>query len=439
MADNPLTISNADINGVLKRVYSGFRNTVFPLITPLMANIKKGKPGGPENLRWGGEGAYFDVVMDRPVGMVASDEGYLPHSHAAREKQGSLGIKRLYVRRKIDGLAIRGTDSKEKAYVSLAKKILAEMRQAAELGMQEIGHGDGRGIKGLIVSVTSSTVIVVSSPYGVTGAGQGALLLDVGMLIAILDTSAADAVLGRAKITAITVSGDNVTLTLDDTIAGSAAATDKIVACTDSDTSFNAYPNGLINITNRSSGYNSIHGLSAATYTRWNAVQMVAGTDTPLATQPTENDIWRLIKRVGGVSGIDAKSRRSEFLLMTTPGIEEKLIESFLGQRRFDSAATVDTIKGGFNSVKICGLDLVSDFWCPVGTVYLIHLPSLFYVEGEDWGMVEYEGAGPWRWVDGRDAFETSYKSYLNLGTGRRNAHGSIIGYDDTFRASFVQ
>ena len=106
---SPLLITNSDIDGVLKRVYSGFRESVFPLTTPLLANIKKGTPGGPMNMKWGGEGVRFDVVLTRPTGMVASSAGNLPENHVATEKQGSLDIKRLYVRRVIDGLAIYGT------------------------------------------------------------------------------------------------------------------------------------------------------------------------------------------------------------------------------------------------------------------------------------------------------------------------------------------
>jgi hypothetical protein len=441
MAD-PLLISNADIDGVLKRVYSGFRESVFPLTTPLLANIKKGKPGGPMNMKWGGEGVRFDVVLTRPTGMVASDAGNLPENHVATEKQGNLDIKRLYVRRVIDGLAITGTQSKDAAYISLAKKIVSEMKSAAELGMQEILHGDGSAVKGLVSTVNSTTSIIVTSPYGKADAGQGGLLLDKDMYVAVLDTDGATAgvngVLGRARIASATVSGDFVTLVLGTAIANMAAG-DKVVPATTVDTSFNAYPNGLMNITNRANGYASLHGLSNGTYSRWDAVRLVAGTDTSDANQPTEVDVWRLITRVAGVSGIDAKLRPSEFLLMTTPGIEQQIIESLLPQRQFDASSTDTTIKGGFKAAKICGLNLVSDFWCPAGTIYLVHLPSLFWIDSKDWGQVEFEGAGPWRYVADKDAFETTYGAYLNVGTGRRNAHGAITGYVDTFRASFVQ
>jgi len=297
--------------------------------------------------------------------------------------------------------------------------------------MQASFHGAGNGILATIGTASSTVSIIVSSPYGVSGAGQGSLLISVGDYIAVLDSTGAT-VRGRAQVSAIpTVSGANSTLTLDTSI-GSMAAGDIIVKASASDTSYNAATNGLINITNRGGSYASLHGLSASTYGIWNAIRMTAGTDTPDAAQPTESDIWDLIQRVSGFSGKDAMLRPQEFLLMTTPGVGKKLMESFIGQRRFDAKDTAKVIKGGYKAVEVCGLPLVMDYYVPAGTLYLIHIPSLALVDAKDWGFVEYEGAGPVRWLDGRDAFEMTYGYYGNLAALQRNSHGSITGYTDT-------
>lgn len=437
MATNPLLISDADITGVLKRVYESYRVNVFPKLTPLLAQVKKGRPGGPERMQWGGEGVFWDVILTRPVGMIASDSGFLGDESEAVERQATLGIKRTYVTRQVDGLALSGTASREAAFVPLARKLMQEAVDASQLGQQEVLHGDGRAIKALINTPTSGTVKVLDSPYAIAGGGQAGLLLDVGMKIAILDTSAGDAVLGRATITAITNSGDQATITLDTSIAGD-AATDKIVAATDSDTSFNAYPNGLTNIVNRGAAYNSFEGISAATFSRWDSTRFVAGTDTDDATQPNEMDVWKLATVIAGKSGKDAKLHPQEFLMLTTPGVERRLAESFLGERRWDADANV-VLQGGFRAIQIMGLRLVSDYWCPVGTLYMVHLPSLSWVDRQDWVKVSYEGAGPWRWIVGRDAYEFSLGSYWNFGALQRNAHGIITGYTDPDRYTHVQ
>ena len=434
---NPTLITDAELTGLLKNVYSQFREKVQNLVTPLLAQLEKGRSGGPRNMRWGGNNVFFDVVTGRPAGATFSASGYFPPDTTATEVQANVGIVRAYTTRQVDGLAFVGTQSKDAAFTTIASKTMEEIKDASMLLMQQALHNKADGVVALIGTVTSTTVIIVSSPYGIASSGQGSLLLSVGDYIAVLDTSASDAVLGRAAITAITNSGDNATLTIGTAITGM-AATDKIVKATASDTSFNGAMNGLISITNRANGYASLHNISNATYSIWDATRMVAGTDTPDATQPTESDIWDLIQKIAGRSGKDANVKPKDFLLMTTPGLAKKLMESMVAQRRFTAGEFGTTIKGGYKAIEICGIPCVTDYYVPAGTIYLLHIPSLSWVDAKDWGFVEFEGAGPWRWLSGRDAFETTYGWYGNLACLARNAHGSITGYTDTARYSHI-
>jgi hypothetical protein len=433
----PTVITDSELTGLLKNVYSQYREKVQNLVTPLLAQLQKAKAGGPRNMRWGGNNVFFDVVVGRPSGSTFSQSGYFPPDTTATEVQGNVGVVRAYTTRQIDGLAFVGTQSKDAAFTTIATKTMEEIKEASTLLMQQALHNKADGIVALIGTASTTTSIIVSSPYGVSGAGQGGLLLSVGDYIAVLDTSASDAVLGRSSITAISNSGDNATLTLGTAISGM-AATDKIVKATASDTSFNSAMNGLISITNRGGSYASLHNVSASTYPIWNAVRMTAGTDTPDANQPTEDDLWVLIQKIAGISGKDAQLRPKEFLLMTTPGLGQKLMQSFVAQRRFDANGFDTTIKGGYKALQVCGIPMVTDYYVPAGTIYLLHIPSLAWVDAKDWGFVEFEGAGPWRWIQGRDAFETTYSWYGNLACLARNAHGSITGYTDTARFSHV-
>ena len=435
---NPTLITDTELTGLLKNVYSQFREKVQNLVTPLLAQLEKGRAGGPRNMRWGGNNVFFDVVTGRPSGATFSARGFFPPDTTATEVQANVGVVRAYTTRQVDGLAFVGTQSKDAAFTTIATKTMEEIKDASMLLMQQALHNKSDGVVALIGTVTTTTEIIVSSPYGVANAGQGALLLSVGDTIAVLDTSGANAVLGAAQITAITNSGDNATLTLGTAIAGM-AATDKIVKATsNTDTSFNGAMNGLINITNRGNAYASLHNISNATYSIWDATRLTAGTDTPDATQPTESDIWDLIQRISGRSGKDANVKPKDFLLMTTPGLAKKLMESMVSQRRFTAGEFGTTIKGGYKAIEVCGIPCVTDYYVPAGTIYLLHIPSLAWVDAKDWGFVEFEGSGPWRWLQGRDAFETTYGWYGNLACLARNAHGSIVGYTDTARYSHI-
>jgi hypothetical protein len=433
---NPTVITDTELTGLLKNVYSQFREKVQNLVTPLLAQLEKGRAGGPRNMRWGGNNVFFDVVVGRPAGATFSSAGYFPPDTTAQEVQANVGVVRAYTTRQIDGLAFVGTQSKEAAFTTIAKKTMEEIKDASSLLMQQALHNKQDGVVAVLGTVTNTTTIIVSSPYGVVGAGQGALLLSVGDYIAVLDATGVT-VRGRAQITNIVNSGDNATLTLSAAVSNM-APTDIVVKATASDTSYNSAMNGLINITNRGGSYASLHNVSAATYSIWDATRMVAGTDTPDANQPTESDIWDLIQRISGRSGKDAMVRPKEFLLITTPGIAKKFMESMVGQRRFTASEFQTTIKGGYKAIEICGIPMVTDYYVPAGTVYLLHIPSLSWVDAKDWGFVEFEGAGPWRWLQGRDAFETTYGWYGNLACLARNAHGSITGYTDTARYSHI-
>jgi hypothetical protein len=437
MAADPTEITDSEITGLLKRAYSDFRTDTFPQVCALLASLKKGKRGGPGRLRWTGEGIRGDAILTRPLGMTASQGGFFPSNHIRKERQFELGIRRLYVTRELDGLTIVGTKDPKGAYISIVKKALQEMKDAAKLGMQEILHGDGKAIKGVITTATSATSIVIQSPFGLAGSGEGGLLVDEGLEIAIIDVSAGNAVLGRARIQSVANVGDSATLTLvAPGIAGNAVG-DFIVSCTASDTAFNQNPHGLLQILNRGAAYNSFLNIDAAVDPRWNATTLVAGTDTPSAARVTDSDIWRLMEKVGKRSGYDAKEKGDDFLLLTTPGLQLRIMETYLGSRVLNAKDMMD-IPGGFKAIRVCGVPLISDHYCPAGTVYLLHLPTLTWVDAKDFGFISFEGAGPWRWIDGRDAYQTSWGAYLNVGTRQRNAHGMITGYDDTERFSHV-
>lgn len=431
----PTVISDSDLSGLLKNVYNNYREKVQNTVTPLLAQLQKAKAGGPRNLRWGGNGAYWDVVTGRPAGGTVSPSGYFPPDTFAKEVQANVGVARAYVTRQIDGLAFLGTKSKEAAFETLARKTMEEIRTASSLLMQQLLHGAGQGVMATALSVTNSTTVVVSNPYGVSGAGQGSLLLSVGDYIAFYTSTGSAIRSGKATISSISVSGTSSTLTLSASVG--AVAADLVVKATTSDDSYASTAgvnqmNGLINITNRSNSYGLLHNISNATVPIWDCKRLVAGTDTPDASQPTESDVWDLMRLVAGLSGKDAFVNPDQFLLMTTPGVAKKLMESFVGQRRFESNGFDKNIKGGYKAVEICGIPCIQDYYIPAGTIYLLHLPSLAWVDAKDWGFVEFEGAGPWRWIAGRDAFETTYGYYGNLAALARNAHGSITGYTDS-------
>lgn len=442
---NPTAITDAEVSGLLKNLYANIRLKLQNIATPLVSQLNKVATGGAQQLRWGGNDLFWNVKVGRPAGGTFSSTGIFPPDTTALERQARVGIKRAYVTRIIDGLAFVGTKSKSMAFESILSKTYDEIKSALFLLQQQAFHNKADGVLGLVGTYSSATSITVVSPYGISGAGQGGLNFAVGDTIALVNASATGEYV-VAQISAISNSGDTCTLTLAGAgfassagwTGGAAGAGDYVVKATLSDTSYGSATNGLIGITNRGNAYQELHNLSAATDPIWDAVRMVAGVDTADAAMPTEKDIWIAGQRISGLSGKSPLTNPDQWLLLTTPGIQGKLIESLASLRRFDGPSFTKKVRGGYNAVSISGMDCIADYYVPAGTIYLIHKPSLGLVDGKDAGYVEFEGAGPWRWVTGRDAFETTYSWYGELATLARNAHASIVGYTDNDRFTHV-
>jgi hypothetical protein len=435
-----LTVGTPSLQGNLKLYYQKVREDVFPLITPLFAQFQKLKAGGPRNMRWGGKGAVFDVVVSDPVPGTFSSEGWLPEATSRTEVQATVNVARMYIRKRIDKLTVAATANRNGAFIPILQKIDEEVRDEMKLTIQQGLHGDARDIKAIVTAVPTTTTIDIASPYGVANAGQGALWIAQGGLYAI--TNAAGSTLrGRRTVTnvALQTAPDTYRITIDTALSGGDAVQvgDVIVGATLNDTARGAGINGLINLTNRGNNYALLHDINAATWARWDSVRMTAGTDTSRVDQLLETDLFELFMRIAARGGKSPLTDPSEFLVVTTPGLKKSYAESVQGQRQLTLAQTSRTLNGGYAVTAECnGVAIMDDPYCPVGTVYCIHLPSLGYVDAEDFKKVQFEGSDAWNQIAGRDAFETSFSMYFNIATTMRNAHGSITGFTDTFRYS---
>lgn len=434
MAQNITYITDSNLSGDLKNLYEDIRQELVPIVTPLLAAIKKKGNDGIGNVQWGGNNMYFDVVTQPEVNYGWSSTGQLPYSSQAQEVQGNVGIARFYMTRAFDRLPIVGTQTKEMAFISLREKITRAFAQGYQLGMEEALQGNATGTKAVIITASTTVSIVVQSPYGVSGAGQGGLWLKPQMYVAVYDVTGVTN-RGTAQISAVgnvlsTATGV-CTLTLATGISNM-AATDIIVGANQSGDALNAQCNGLINISNRGSAYTTLHALSAATYGRWDATKFTAGTQTDTTTCQ-EMDIWTLATQLFAQSGHNATIDPTEYLIVTTFGIGKQLIQSVLSQRYQPiNGSEKISLPGGYKVETILGIPMIMDPYAPLGTLYLLHLPSLFWVDALDWSPVQYENSGTVRFVNGQDAYEISMSQYINVGTRQRNSHASIISYTDS-------
>lgn len=419
-----------DVQPILKNKYTNIRKKGFPLLTPLLAQVKK---AGPDRVRYGGNDLFFGVKLGRRGGFVASAEGFLPDAMSATERQGRLSVSRIYARVAVDTFAAKASEDPKSAFISLANKVVEDVMDEWQLQQNRVLHGDGMAVRAIVVSRTSATVVTADSPYGIASSGPGNLHLDVGEVIATLDASDSFALLAKDTITAITLSTDTATITVGTSIEGSGtiAAGDVIVtavptATSSTDTSFGAEPYGIMAITDVEANFATFEGIE---HSRWVAQKLTS-------TSIDETVVMKLLNTQRARGGVDWRVDASAVLGITSTGIWQQYGEALLGLRRF--SAPEMTLNGGFKAIKVAGIPVVDDPWCPRGRFYSMVPDDLIFVDLMDFGKLSYEDSPTWRPAANQDGFEAVYATYMGFGCTRRNTQGVISGITDTVNYSPV-
>lgn len=421
-----------EFSPILKNVYLPIRKKAWGKMSVLAAQAEK---IGPEHARFAGNDLFFGIVLGRRGGFVSSAAGFAPESLMAREKQGRLGIARTYAKLFVDGLTLKVTSDPRGTYISAAKKLMEDVMDQWRVEQNRVLHSDSLGIRALVVSKTNDTTWVVASPYGITNSGPGHLHLTEGDTIALHDVSAANALLGKAKILSISynASNDQATLTVDTDLDGGGTGAAGDIICTAvpaatsaTDSSFGAEPYGIKAVTDVEGSFATFEGINDS---RWTAQKMTSGTID-------ETVVMRLLNTIRARAGVEWRNKPSSMLLLTTTGIWQSYGESLLGLRRF--SAPEMKLNGGFTGVACAGGVLMDDPWAPRGRLYAIYGPDTIMVDLLDFTKLAVEDAPDWQRASGRDGWEALMGTYWNWGVTRRNSHGVISGITDTVNFSPV-
>ncbi len=410
-----------DLSPVLKNVYLPVRKKMFPLMTVLLSQARK---GGPDRVTYAGNDLFFVVKVDRRGGFVSSARGFLPESKTADERQGRLSIARTYAVVQVDGLNAKASSDTRGAYISASKKLVEDVMEQWQIEQNRILYGDSLGIRALIKTATDATHIVVDRPYGITGAGPGNLHLVVGDTVSVRNSTGATH-RGKAKITDIALAGDDATLTLSGAgiagmVAGDLVVTGVPTAVDTTDDSFAAEPHGVKSIVDVEAAFATFEGISHA---RWAAQKLTS-------TTVDETIVMKLLNTIRARAGVDWRANPKSVLLLTSTGIWNLYGESLLGIRRFN--APIMQLNGGFQGVQVAGATIYDDPWAPRGRLYAIHTPDTVFIDLMDFGKLSFQDAPQWSRASNRDAFEAVFASYWNYGCYVRSSHGVISGITDT-------
>lgn len=326
------------------------------------------------------------------------------------------------------------------AYEDFIGRKTTQLMDSFEMWEQRNVHGSSNGTICLANAGRSgggNDTLVVKDCYGYTGAIRPAQHLEPGMRIAVLDTSAADAVLGAYTISSITYDTSDTTSTIVFTTAISAtiAAGDKLVLCTSTtttDDNFSATssttpePLGALDIIDPAASNSSYLGAAEATYLRLKPQRKTSSDFGP-------QEIIRLLRQIAAKARTEVNP--TTHVLSAQGAVEDELAAQLLPFQQMAQLGQV--LDGGYQTVRIAGYDFVFDPFHIQSVLYAWCLEDVGWIDLDgDAAVVALDGSA-WSRIPDYDGREMYAKKYGQRIANRRNRHGCLTGLSPNNAGSY--
>lgn len=313
----------------------------------------------------------------------------------------------------ITGQLLKASESNEGAF---RRALQAEMEGITDdlkrhVNIQAFGTGDGA--LATVTNVSGNDITVDTTIYF-----QGGEYLDVYAS----PVDPANSPLNAKAFYVTAIDRSTLTLTVSD---GTGVTVGSVLVRASSD-STQTVPNndvyqainGLQNII---SADGELHGLDPtnAGETFWKSSEVDA------AGAIVGDSLLRQLKdAIGFESGSD-----EETILITTRGVRNRYANTLTALKRFNDAQSVK-LRGGFTALMFDETPMVYDDHCPLGHVFAVNMPAMFWSQMSDWEWMEEDGE-VLKWEPRYDRYVGVLFKYCNLGTWARNRHGKIVNAED--------
>lgn len=385
------------VNAIMKEVYEGSINDQLQSEQTTLKRIERTSEGLIETV--GGKYIVFPVRKSRNHGIsYRSENAQLADSGQQGYDQAQETLRYGYQRIRVTGQLMALAEKNHQAFASAMDREMEGAKDDILKDMNRIIYGNagstaalGTGVMAVTNATSSGTTVTVTSTDSI----------EVGMVIDIVDNTGTAVSGGTAK-TVVTVPSAT-TFTVDVAIAGVVAA--RYVVRTGN---WNKEPYGLINLVNDAG---TVHGIDPTTKTYWKSYKDATTTTlTELSMIKTADSIRRASGKLPTVVFTSLGVRRSYWNLLTS-------------LRRYNEPKE---FTGGLVGLAFnCGKEIpvVEDVDCPSGYMFFVNEGQIKMFRDKPWYWEDTDGS-VWKWVQNYDAFEALLKSYWQLGTHQRNAHG---------------
>ena len=329
-------------------------------------------------------------------GVGAGDEdGDLPTAGGNNYEQIVSTLKNLYGTIEISDKAIRASQNDAGAFVNLLNAEMEGLIKASTFNFGRMLYGDGTGALCKVTAINGRVI-------GVNNIKN----LAVGMNIEFYTPTGLKSVVGVRRIVAIDV--QNKTITLDGVaIDGSQLSTGCYVTLQGS---YGKEITGLGAIFGDSA---TLYGISRAT-NDWLVPYKIED-----AGEISETMIQKAIDYLDDVHGSKVN------FIVCSSGVKrafQKHLSSY--KRNLD----VMDLKGGYKALSYNGIPIVSDRFCPDGTMYLLNTDDFALHQLCDWKWLESEDGKVLRQNGGKPTYTATLVKYADLVCTRPCGQAMISG-----------
>ncbi len=371
-----VTMSSAD--KALKSLYLGVVTEQLNTgINPFLAKINKSSSDV-----WGKEiRKVAQYGINGGIG-AGSEEGDLPTASGNNYEQFVLTLKNLYGKIEISDKAVRASENNVGAFVNLLNAEMEGLINASTYNFGRMLFGDGSGIIGQIEMVDGRNLYLNNIKSVIEG-----MLVDVC------------AINGEKILSSVKISNVN-----------------RILGCINlqlSDEEFSKIESGNAFLSVQGSRNQEITGLGAIFKETGSIYGLDRSTHTWL--------IPYMVKNVGDISELDIQ-KAIDYLEENAGSKVDMIICSSGVKRAFQKHLStykrnVDVMElaGGYKAISYNGIPIVSDKFCPTGTMYLLNSKDFTLHQLCDWEWLEGEDGRILKQNPGKPTYSATLVKYADL------------------------
>ena len=325
---------------------------------------------------------------------AGTETGDLPDAAGNNYEQFVLTLKNLYGTVEISDKAVRASENSVGAFVNLLNAEMEGLVKSSSFNFGRMLFGDGSGKLATVSSVDANGVVTFDSVKNIFE----------GMVVDFLASGTPISGLTGRTVTAVDRTNKKVTFS-GATISG--VSSGNIITVQGS---YNQEITGLGAIF-KTTG--SIYGLSRSTHP-WLIPYMKSSVGTL-----TETVIQKAIDEIEENTG-----SRINFIVCSS-GVKRALQSYYNTYRR---NVNITELEGGYTTMTFNGIPVVSDRFCPDGTMYLLNTDDFNLHQLCDWKWLETSDGKVLKQVAGKPVYTATLVKYADLLCSRPCGQGMLSG-----------